>query len=384
MSKLNSISITNIKGIGASKTFELDLFPNKPSLLVAPNGFGKSSFACAFNSMNGNRIDLAEKDHHDGDSANFPAISLNLDGTQYNATNTTNTIDGTFDVFVINSQVVAKATKRNMGGFTAVTASLDVTAVVLIDRIPDKVDFAYSHPECKRTFGVNGKVLPDAAFLLNNFEFLACLKERTNFRNFGLVRTYDNLVNPLVTKINLQQGTGDQIKLWMSTNVMADFDAITPLNALKSVITDVTGSDDVEAYLLAWQIARESQDANFKNALEFKLYLRDKEFYDELLRSFDTTRHHICTSEVKIDKKRKKLVVNFPHADEISNGQRDVLTFVAQLHRARRKLKKPNCILIIDEIFDYLDDANLVAFQYYITQFIEESEGSGVCTEHQI
>ena len=67
MSKLNSISITNIKGIGASKTFELDLFPNKPSLLVAPNGFGKSSFACAFNSMNGNRIDLAEKNYHNGD-----------------------------------------------------------------------------------------------------------------------------------------------------------------------------------------------------------------------------------------------------------------------------------------------------------------------------
>ena len=46
---LNSISIHAIKGI-QNKTFNLDLYPNKPSILVAPNGFGKSSFAIAFNS----------------------------------------------------------------------------------------------------------------------------------------------------------------------------------------------------------------------------------------------------------------------------------------------------------------------------------------------
>ncbi|MCF8053723.1 MAG: ATP-binding protein [Deltaproteobacteria bacterium] len=372
MSKLHSISITNIKGIGAQKTFELGLFPNKPSLLVAPNGFGKSSLACAFNSMNGNRIDLAEKDYHEKNAANLPIISINFDGTQYDATNATNAIAGAFDVFVINSQVVAKATKRNMGRFTTVSASLDVTSVVLIDRIPAKVDFAYSHPQCKRTFGTNGKILPDATPLLNNLEFLARLEAGTDFHNFGLVRAYKLLVDPVIDNINRQPGSGDQIKVWMSTNVMTDLEAIAPLKALKTVIKEVTGNDDVESYLLAWQLARESQDANFRAALEYKLYLREKKFYDELLKSFDTTRHNICTSEDKIDKTKKKLVVNFPRADEISNGQRDVLTFVAQLHRARRKLKKPNCILIIDEIFDYLDDANLVAFQYYITQFIEE------------
>lgn len=372
MSKLNSISITNIKGIGAQKKFELELFPNKPSLLVAPNGFGKSSLACAFNSMNGNRIDLAEKNYHGGDLANLPTMSIVLDDVQYDATKTANTIADAVDVIVINSQVVAKATKRNMGRFTTVSASLDVTSVVLIDRIPDKVDFSYSYPQCKRAFGGNGKILPDAAPLLSNLEFLACLEDKTDFRLFGQVRVYKSLVDPVFASINQQQGTSDQIKAWMCANVLAVFDTITPLKALKIVIKEVTGNDEVGSYLLAWQIARECQDASFKDALEYKLYLREKKFYDELLRSFDTTRHHICTSEEKIDKTKKRLIVGFPHADQISNGQRDVLTFVAQLHRAKRKLKKPNGILIIDEIFDYMDDANLVAFQYYITQFIDE------------
>ena len=42
------------------------------------------------------------------------------------------------------------------------------------------------------------------------------------------------------------------------------------------------------------------------------------------------------------------------------------------LAKAKSELKKEANILIIDEIFDYLDDANLTAAQYYITSFIKE------------
>src|SRR5690606_31020695 len=42
------------------------------------------------------------------------------------------------------------------------------------------------------------------------------------------------------------------------------------------------------------------------------------------------------------------------------------------LEKARKKFKKEKCILIVDEVFDYLDDANLVAVQYYTTQLIDE------------
>ena len=47
------------------------------------------------------------------------------------------------------------------------------------------------------------------------------------------------------------------------------------------------------------------------------------------------------------------------------------------LFKAREKLTKPSNILIIDEVFDYLDDANLVAVQYYITKFIDEMKQEG-------
>ena len=57
---ISTIEIVNIKGI-ENKTFFLDIVPNKPNILVAPNGFGKSSFAISFDSLKSNKIELDEK-----------------------------------------------------------------------------------------------------------------------------------------------------------------------------------------------------------------------------------------------------------------------------------------------------------------------------------
>ena len=38
-------------------------------------------------------------------------------------------------------------------------------------------------------------------------------------------------------------------------------------------------------------------------------------------------------------------------------------------------MTKDNNILIIDEVFDYLDDANIMAAQFYITDLIKTVKG---------
>ncbi|OQB82063.1 MAG: hypothetical protein BWX87_00366 [Bacteroidetes bacterium ADurb.Bin123] len=65
--KIKSIEITNVKGIG-NHNFQLDLIPNKPNVLVAPNGFGKSSFGVAFDSLRRNKIELDAKNYHNDNS----------------------------------------------------------------------------------------------------------------------------------------------------------------------------------------------------------------------------------------------------------------------------------------------------------------------------
>ncbi|MDO9511112.1 MAG: hypothetical protein Q7J34_05095 [Bacteroidales bacterium] len=64
-----SVEITNVKGIG-NRLFQLDLQPNKPNILVAPNGFGKSSFALAFDRLKRDKIELGDKEYFKGSSIN--------------------------------------------------------------------------------------------------------------------------------------------------------------------------------------------------------------------------------------------------------------------------------------------------------------------------
>jgi hypothetical protein len=68
---------------------------------------------------------------------------------------------------------------------------------------------------------------------------------------------------------------------------------------------------------------------------------------------------------------KKNFGIEFPKATDISNGERDVVCFIGSLLKAQLNFKGKPTILIIDEVFDYLDDANLIAVQYYITKFIE-------------
>ena len=156
--KIKTIEITNVKGIG-NKAFSLDLLPNKPNLLVAPNGFGKSSFSIGFDSLKRSKIELDTKNYHQDNDANRPLLSMVVEdatGTRtLLANDTTNTIFNEFDVFVINSQLMAKATKMNIGGNVIVKSSLEISPTILVPTIPPKVAFSYNSGDAKKAFGVS-------------------------------------------------------------------------------------------------------------------------------------------------------------------------------------------------------------------------------------
>lgn len=61
----------------------------------------------------------------------------------------------------------------------------------------------------------------------------------------------------------------------------------------------------------------------------------------------------------------------------MSNGELDVLYFAAAILKARAQLSKDNAILLIDEIFDYLDDGNLLVAQYYLLEVMREFKSQG-------
>lgn len=377
--KIKSIEITNVKGIG-NHNFILDLIPNKPNLLVAPNGFGKSSFSIAFDSLKRDKIELADNHYHLKKDTNRPVISMVVeDGatTTLLANDTTNTITDVFDVFVINSQLTAKATLLRIGGTAIAKSSMEIAPTILVNTIPEKILFGYNFADAKRVFGSNGKILPNISHLLECAPFLFHVNKEISFNKFGQVRN-STAITAILTDIKVQSGNADQIKNWIQVNKLADLKAVEELNKLAELIQhldDKNITDEVDSFLAAFQIIDldTKLGENFKKASKFVSYLDLKEEYTHIIKSVNSTRIDIKPKEDK----KKGLIVEYPKAHEISNGQRDVLSFITLLLRARRNFRKRDCILIIDEIFDYLDDANLISFQYFITKFIEDMKAQG-------
>ncbi len=219
-------------------------------------------------------------------------------------------------------------------------------------------------------------MLPNITQFPSSPKFVKGIGDKFNeLDRIGQVRNSQAIAD-LVAEINQQDGTADQLLSWIEANKLAELEAIEPLKLVAEIILSSNLGITARhiAFLAAIQISRlyDADKPKFKRAQKYASYLIEKKQYLQMLAAFNTSWCAIIPKE-----KGRKLVVEFPKAKHISNGQRDVITFVALLHRAQNRLRGRNGILIIDEVFDYLDDANLVAVQYYITKMIDRYKEEG-------
>lgn len=373
------IKVTNVKGIGQdtnNSTFEFDLHPNRPNIFVAPNGFGKSSLATAFISLQSNRIMLHRDHYYEDDENNKPEISityLKSDGapSTLNANESLNQLHGKFGWFVINNQLFAKAKKNNIGGQVIASASLETPPIILTNSIPPNVTVNYSISEQKEWFGQNGKILKN----LNDLY-------KSNFFAFKIESWFDKLTRAnglrIQTKINTFRqrtneaiGNVEEIKTWIINEQLGYLQQIPFLEELAELLMNMDlGYESVaDSYLTAIQIIRtfNSNPNLFKNLVKRRKYDFEKEGYTSLFKGFNSSWKEFKPTEID-----GKLVIKIPKTIHISNGQRDVMCFISLLKKAELQLTGESCILIIDEVFDYLDNANLISVQYYITQLIKK------------
>jgi len=372
---INKIDITNVKGI-SNKSFQLDLHPNKPNILVAPNGFGKSSFALAFDRLKRDKIELGDREYFNKDTTNRPELKITLsNGAELIADDNQNSISDMFDVVVIKNQTEPKSVVQTIPGRPAFArTTLDIVRTTLIQTIPPKVDYAYNSAALKANFGVNGnKVLTNISSLFNSGRFFYTIENKIDFSRFDR-KAFKKLIEPAIEQINNEGGTGNQIKAWIVDNLIESFKDHEEFSKLSEVIQSFgfeVLNDEVDFYLTAWQLitVRNAMGADFKKACKHLYYIDKKQHYTETIANYNPVKDRF---DIKPKAEGNSLVINWPKAHEISNGQRDILTFMALLLKTRNSFKKKDCILVIDEIFDYMDDANLITFQYYISTFIEE------------
>lgn len=369
--QIDKIEIKNVKGIHELE-IKQSILPNRPNILVASNGYGKSSIAIAFKSLNNKGICLSKDNRYLNREQNKPFMSIHLtNGISLTADETTNSISNVFSIFVVNSQIKAIARPQRFGKTINPNPSLEIEKTIVLQKIPSKNVFEYNYSHIKYSFGKNKKLLTNISEVFENPEKIGVLENCVDFHNFDL-KPYCDSIALALEKINDLNGTAGIIRNKIIEN---DLISLTPeFNRLRSKISTLFGYSEIDAFFAAWQYIQvhKTMAGKFRKAIVYRNYLSKKELLDSTIAELNPVSDRF---KIHSEEHNGSLIVKWPKATQVSNGQRDLLTFVTRL-MACEFCENDKCILIIDEIFDYLDDANLITFQYYISNLIDRFKKS--------
>lgn len=103
---ITQFKITNIKGFGdTDNTLDVELDSSRINIVVAPNGFGKTSLTTAFKSVqtNNRRLIVEDINKYKKDKELQSSFQIVEDGHTYISNQTTNEIATNFNCQVISS-----------------------------------------------------------------------------------------------------------------------------------------------------------------------------------------------------------------------------------------------------------------------------------------
>lgn len=374
--RIVEIQIQNVKGI-ENKTFNVDIFINKPNILVAPNGFGKSSLAFAFESLNSTGIQINKDNLFRKEEARIPYLAIKMEDdthniSEYKANNIMNELNSHFSIFVLRNQTNVNAFGRNIGGKTVVSGNLSINDQVIVNNIPENVTISYGIANMKRVFGNNGKVLPNISELLISNEFIVIYNSLVEcFEKFN-AKFRRLMIDNVINQIQEQNGNEEQIKAKFNDEWLNNLLEEPNYKEIQEKIRDqkiLNFHNKCEWFLVFWQLYMLvcTNKAEIRGANKRAKYNQIKKRLTEGLYLLNTSQW----KAPEVHENSNKLIVKYPKATDLSYGQRDLLTFYPMLLKMYyNQVASKKVIMIIDEIFDYLDDANLLTVQYFINDYI--------------
>lgn len=369
---ITSITVKNVRGLH-DETIQLNMIPNKPSLLIAPNGTGKSSFAFAFQWLNQQRLKLNEDDAYQGHTANRPELIIRTDedgGKEYIANENRNDISKKFGIFVINNGLKASNPGVHagvqMGRSKIVVPDIELLGVEPANhQVTDDFEATYDIKDAPVGLFpvINSQLQSNSFAALIDTASLKCGK-----------RHMTQLVN-FISKVYDLEGTIDIRHESIRENDLGWLHQIPPIdNAYTLFDKTNTGDSEVKNILRAVRLVTlcYRKEDDLKKRIRYARHKRDEESVKALFSTLKKT-----WRDIKPQRTNGKMFLKIGDAQRISNGERDILILLGMLQKAQAAFTKTDNILIIDEVFDYLDDANLVAAQHYVNLFIRQLKSSG-------
>ena len=367
--KIEKIKIQYCRGIN-ELVIDNELVPNKPIIFVAPNGFGKTSLAHAFKSIiNHTSERIEDDDRHNNDNNNKASIEIQIKEDNQikilsvNESNYSNTITKKFDISVITNPSFIKTSSQNIGGrfHTKPKGKLLIDPISITEKI-NKAYIPVSKNNLQKAFGKNGDKLFDFDLLFTNKLFVSysstCLSEIKKISNENIFQKLE-AVRLIINTINFSNAEISSIPELENLN-----NSNMQYKDLSILLSKFFITSEIKTFSLIWFLVYMYFD--------FERYNFYKKKLSSVIKSLNSSKY----KQASIQEHQGELQVVIPEPKYISNGQRDVLVLVSFLYQAHMQLKGKNSILIIDELFDYLDDANLTVAQYYISQLIEDFKAS--------
>ncbi len=372
MGLISNITVKNIKGFSdRDNSIDVDIKSGKINILVAPNGYGKSSITAAFKSLTKTKIKVEKEDIYKENEQLETSLSITEDGNTYTADQNKNELANHFKVAVVNSRLVAKAIGRNMGTFHPVQGYLGINDFEIIHKIPTNYTIPYTIQSIRSAFGRNGKVLPNISSLLTNNAFLSLLDDIYSDLDKQSAKMRQDSINEIIQIINGLNGTVENVKNSFNETSLDKIKRDPSYKEVVELIRKYIGNTtELELFLYFYQIQKIylNDKQTVKAKVQRAKYELFKQVFDDNLAIIGKTWKDIHTMEHK-----GSLIIKMPNATNISYGQRDVLTLSIELLKIKSEIKDGcKLILIIDEVFDYLDPVNMTIVQYYFSQLVEE------------
>ena len=372
MGLISNITVKNIKGFSdRDNSIDVDIKSGKINILVAPNGYGKSSITAAFKSLTKTKIKVEKEDIYKENEQLETSLSITEDGNTYTADQNKNELANHFKVAVVNSRLVAKAIGRNMGTFHPVQGYLGINDFEIIHKIPTNYTIPYTVQSIRSAFGRNGKVLPNISSLLTNNAFLSLLDDIYSDLDKQSAKMRQDSINEIIQIINGLNGTVENVKNSFNETSLDKIKRDPSYKEVVELIRKYIGNTtELKLFLYFYQIQKIylNDKQTVKAKVQRAKYELFKQVFDDNLVIIGKTWKDIHTMEHK-----GSLIIKMPNATNISYGQRDVLTLSIELLKIKSEIKDGcKLILIIDEVFDYLDPVNMTIVQYYFSQLVEE------------
>lgn len=263
MGLISKITVKNIKGFSdRDNSIDVDIKSGKINILVAPNGYGKSSITAAFKSLTKTKIKVEKEDIYKENEQLDSALSITEDTITYTADKNKNELANHFKVAVVNSRLVAKATSRNMGAFHSVQGHLGINDFEIIHKIPTNCTILYDPKSLKNDFGKNGKILPNISSLLRDNAFLSQLDDIYSDLDKQSAKMRQENINGIIQIINALNGTIENIKANFEEKSLSELNKDSSYRNIVELINRHKNIKGLELFLYFYQIQ--------------KIYLSDK------------------------------------------------------------------------------------------------------------